>query len=88
METHMVRGGRFRIDDQDVRRDPLRLLPIFARCVVVDCRYDFCRAAYAYMAISPDFDEIPYGSEAPLYEWVAREERGKVVAVEARRLSG
>jgi hypothetical protein len=84
--SYRHRAGQFSIPRETVEREGLKLLPIFARCVVLECRYDWARMSYVYSGLSPDFDEIAMGEIMPHYRCEIREDRGKIVDVTFRRI--
>lgn len=90
MENYRHRLGRFAVHSAVISRDQLDLLPLFSRVVVVACTFNYATASYDYAGLSPDFDEIPQGSECPTYEWEwTRDPRvpSRILALKAIRLT-
>lgn len=89
MDSYSHRVGKFSIPLHEIQRQGLRLLPLFARVVVVDCHYDFAKGTYDYMALSPDFDMVPMGQPSPEYEWIITiNSASEITRIEARRMGG
>lgn len=80
------RRGRFKMADEIVDSDPLSLLPIFARCIVVHCEHLFHERAFEYVAYSYDFDEVEDGEKIPEYQWTITKSGPALVSVHAERL--
>ena len=70
------RIGRFAMSRQLVERDPETARAVMGRCIVVRCEMMYEHDTLEYIAISPDFDEVPYGEIAPEYS-VAISDGGK-----------
>ena len=70
----------------DVERFGLELAPVYRGLVVVECRYDYARAAFVYMALGPQFDEVASGTEAPEYLVTIHTRAGRIEGASFRRL--
>lgn len=65
----MVRRiGVFTMSRQLVERDQETARAVMGRCIVVRCEMMYSRDALEYMALSPDFDEVPEGMIVPQYD--------------------
>ena len=62
------RIGRFAMSAQLVKRDPETARAVMGRCIVVRCEMMFEHDTLEYIALSPDFDEVPQGNIAPEYD--------------------
>lgn len=62
------RIGRFAMCRQLVERDPETARAVMGRCIVVRCEMMYEHDTFEYLAISPDFDEVPQGMIAPEYD--------------------
>lgn len=62
------RIGRFAMSRELVERDPETARAVMGRCIVVRCEMMYTHDSLEYMAISPDFDEVPEGTIAPEYD--------------------
>lgn len=72
------RIGRFAIRRELVERDPETARAIMGRCIVVRCEMMYSHDTLEYMALSPDFDEVPQGAIAPEYD-VIISDGGKII---------
>lgn len=63
------RVGKFMISRDAVERDPLKVLAIMARCIVVRCEMLYQEQAFEYVAYSWDFMELEEGKQVPEYLW-------------------
>jgi hypothetical protein len=61
------RIGRFAMSLELVERDPDTARAIMGRCIVVRCEMMYEHQTLKYIALSPDFDEVPYGEITPEY---------------------
>lgn len=61
------RVGRFFVSRVLVDDNPEMILPVMARCVVVDCKLHFVNDKFEYVALSPDFDIKPPAEIVPEY---------------------
>ncbi|MBK6322361.1 hypothetical protein [Candidatus Aalborgicola defluviihabitans] len=62
------RIGRFAMSRQLVERDPETARAVMGRVIVVRCEMMYMYNTLEYMALSPDFDEVPEGMIAPEYD--------------------
>ena len=62
------RIGRFAMSRELVERDPETARAVMGRCIVVRCEMMYHMDALEYVALSPDFDELPQGMIAPEYD--------------------
>jgi hypothetical protein len=62
------RIGRFAISRQLAERDPETARAVMGRCIVVRCEMMYAHDTLEYMALSPDFDEVPQGQIVPEYD--------------------
>lgn len=62
------RIGHFALSRELVERHPEMARAVMGRCVVVRCEMMYANDALEYMALSPDFDEVPPGMTVPLYD--------------------
>lgn len=62
------RIGRFAMSRQLVERDPDTARAVMGRCIVVRCEMMYAPSTLEYMALSPDFDEVPQGMIVPEYD--------------------
>ena len=69
MKRTYKRYGRFFIDRTFIESDPITVRKIMGRCIILRAEEDYVADAFKYLAISPDFDEIAIGQEAPIYIW-------------------
>ena len=53
---------------QLVERDPETARAVMGRVIVVRCEMMYHTDTLEYMALSPDFDDVPQGMIAPEYE--------------------
>lgn len=63
------RIGTFEIDSRLVQTHAPIFMQIMGRCIVIRCEHMYEKAAFAYTALSPDFDEVPEGYRGPVYVW-------------------
>ena len=62
------RYGRFRVADTEITDAAVQTtFDYMRRFLVVEARYDHCWQAIEYLALSPLFDVLPEGCEAPEY---------------------
>ena len=81
------RYGRFYIQDAERTEDRINsLFKVMQNFLVIEARYDMCRAAVEYTALSPMFDEVPDGHKPPEYEISVHELDGEVQHVSARKV--
>ena len=62
------RIGRFAMRREIVEQDPETARAIMARCIVVRCEMMYAHDTLEYVALSPDFDEVPQGAIVPEYD--------------------
>jgi hypothetical protein len=62
------RIGRFALSRQLVERDPETARAVMGRVIVVRCEMMYPTDTLEYMALSPDFDDVPQGMIVPEYE--------------------
>ena len=62
------RIGRFAMSRQLLERDPETSRAVMGRCIVVRCEMMYAHDTLEYMALSPDFDEVPQGAIVPEYK--------------------
>ena len=62
------RIGRFAMSRQLVERDPETARAVMGRVIVVRCEMMYETDTLEYMALSPDFDEVPQNKIAPSYD--------------------
>lgn len=62
------RIGRFAMSRQLVERDQETARAVMGRCIVVRCEMMYAHDIFDYMALSPDFDEVPQGMIIPEYD--------------------
>lgn len=67
------RIGRFAMSRQIVERDPKTARAIMGRCIVVRCEMMYAHDTLEYVALSPDFDEVPNGVITPEYDVIISE---------------
>lgn len=63
-----MRIGKFVINHQFIISCEETARAIMGRVIVVRCEMMYAYAAFEYMAISPDFDEVPDGTIIPKYD--------------------
>lgn len=61
------RIGRFAMSRHLVERDPETARAVMGRCIVVRCEMIYEHDTLEYVALSPDFDEVPHGMIVPEY---------------------
>ena len=61
------RIGRFFLPESVMQADWKSMLDIFSTVVVVRCEQLWAYNGFDYTAVSPHFDEIPYGEVPPEY---------------------
>ena len=62
------RIGRFAMSRQLVEQDSEIARAVMGRCIVVRCEMMYWHDTLEYMALSPDFDEVPQGTVTPEYD--------------------
>ena len=62
------RIGRFSMSRQLMERDPEIARSVMGRVIVVRCEMMYHTDTLEYMALSPDFDEVPQNEIAPAYD--------------------
>ena len=62
------RIGRFAMSRQLAERDQETARAVMGRCLIVRCEMMYAHDTLEYVAISPDFDEVPDGMIAPAYD--------------------
>lgn len=67
------RIGRFAMSRQLVERDPETARSIMGRCIVVRCEMMYASKTLEYVALSPEFDEVPQGEITPGYDVIISE---------------
>lgn len=67
------RVGRFALSRDIVHHDPDTARAIMGRCIIVKCEMMYVRDGFEYIALSPDFDEVPEGEITPDYDVVISE---------------
>ena len=61
------RIGKFYVSRSIVDESPEMVMPVMARCVIVECQLHYIGNRFEYFAVSPDFDEVPLGMITPEY---------------------
>ena len=67
------RIGRFAMSRVLVERDPETARAVMGKCVVVRCEMMYAHDTLEYMALSPEFDEVPEGMISPEYDVIISE---------------
>jgi hypothetical protein len=67
------RIGRFALRLELVERDQETARAIMGRCIVVRCEMMYQHDTLEYIALSPDFDEVPQGMITPEYDVIISE---------------
>lgn len=62
------RIGKFAMSRKLVEHDPGTAQDVMGRCIVVRCEMMYMYDTFEYIAISPDFDEVPHGMIVPEYD--------------------
>lgn len=60
------RVGRFEINAELINSAPELFMAVMGRCIVVRCELIY-QNTLAYIALSPEFDEVPQGEIFPVY---------------------
>jgi hypothetical protein len=65
-----ARRGIFRINILfSLQQDPEVLFDIFSRCIIIRAEHRFIDQYIEYLAVSPEFEPVEEGLQAPEYEW-------------------
>lgn len=72
------RIGRFVMSRELVERNPETARAIMGRCIVVRCEMMYHIDTLEYVALSPDFDELPQGMIVPEYEVIIFEDGQRI----------
>ena len=72
------RIGRFAMSRQLVERDPETARAVMGRVIVVRCEMMYETDTLEYMALSPDFDEVPQNEIAPAYDVMISDGGGRI----------
>ena len=67
------RIGRFVLSLQLTEQYPATARAIMGRCIVVRCEMMYVHDTLEYIALSPDFDEVPNGNIVPEYDVIISE---------------
>lgn len=84
--------GRFKISEALVERDPLTVMGLMARCVVLRCEFLYPERAFHYMAYSPDFKPAIGDPKSPVraieYMWEIDSVTGLYRAIPQEEVGG
>lgn len=69
---HCRRRGAFQIQAGLVETHPADVMAILSRCLIVRCELRFDTRSFDYVALSPEFDEVPANIRTPRYEVVIK----------------
>ena len=72
------RIGRFVLNRNFIEANKELAREIMGRCIVVRCEMVYYSDALEYIALSPDFDEIPEHSIAPEYQVICTDNEGNI----------
>jgi hypothetical protein len=64
--------GKFYIDNYQIKNNPLDIMQIMGRCVVLRAERLWEKDRTEYIALSSQFQVIPEGCMAPEYVWEKR----------------
>jgi len=78
------RVGRFEISRRYIDERPNEALKIMSRCIIVRAECLWASDVIEYVAISPDFDELPPNLQPPLYECQVDDGLVKFIKSDAR----